>query len=933
MFEDPQSLFARLKRPLAFAQPRIVADDLCFRLNVTSDGRAFAAVEDPRGRPVPDPSHFYYDGPLRQAVKRIEQCRLRGRRLDGTPAPDGAFWLDEDDGLIPAILAAARLIDAKGRPIRRRRGLGRAGVAIEPHGEALACQPVVTLPDGTKATAPQFLSEDWALIDGEALQIHPLGEGYADLARFQTTLAPEDLPQALSLLCSRFETIGIHWQDFRQTQGPMVTARPAVIIEKVGRDGTLYLRVGAASEPLSPAFLAQYRIDRVARLDPEARRISVHELTQPDLAKAIADLRGRLNRLGPEVGRGPGTFFTQDRDLLIIERTLATAFIERELAQVLAQYAVYGARRLARFGVVLLNPAVKLRLSETSQWLLKGGADLDFGAAGRVPLGEALAQLRRRGWLTLSDGSQCMVSQALIERLTRLIAEEPTRIAVSFFDLPALEALWGEDASGPALARARDIYRGFGQLNRLETPPCRLKAELRPFQEIGRRWLWHLRQHQLGGCLADEMGLGKTMQILALLSAIYPAATLPSLIIVPSGLLNHWASEIATFAPQLSAGVYYGPNRNFEQLSGCPVILTTYAMVRRDIAALESSAFECVILDEAQTVKNRATQTAKTMLRLKAKTRLALTGTPIENNLGDLYSLFRFLNPGMFGHPTAFERRFARPIQRENDREAAATLRRIIHPFILRRRKRDVLSELPPKTEQTLRVSMSSAHRRLYEAQRAHHQETVRQAMRQGDQSRVFFLFSSAMTALRQAASIPEAQSQGAVRSHKRRLLLTQLEEIAANGRKALVFANFLDALHWIGIGLQEAGIPFQTLSGKTSDRTTPIARFQQDPAINVLLMTLKVGGVGLNLTQADTVFLFDPWWNRAAERQAEDRVHRIGQNRPVFTYRLIAQGTVEEKIEALQQRKSALLETLLPQDDLWGKKLSEDDIAFLLGA
>jgi len=926
-------IFERLRKPAAFAQPKAAPSNLVFKLGF-ADQRAYVAVLDARGASVFDVDCRHFDGPLRQAVKRIESLRSwEQSRINWQSAPMDGVWLDEDDALIGCLAASGRFVDERHRPIKTMEGMGHVGLAVEASGETLVCQPVATFPDGKTREVGKLLSSEWTLIGQTALQVHPVGERYPDVALFQTQIKRGDLTLCLSLFCSLFDNIRIHYQDYAHVECPPVNPRPTLVFEKIGRDGALYLSAGVSTPQLPPQFFADYDITRMACVDDSGRRITVHEIVPFDPAAAMLALRQRLLRLGRRLPSREDACFSQDNNLLILEKNLAMALLLHELGSVMDHFAVLGSKNLAGYGVHIRNPALLLRLSEGSDPLV-GTADLDFGEGATMPLGDALVQYRERGYVTLGDGPKYLVSQDYLEKLARLfISVDQRRVAMSFFDAPALEALCQVSPTGPAIEKAREVFRGFGQLDALSFPPPRLNATLRPYQAHGCRWLQYLHQHKLGGCLADDMGLGKTIQALAMLSSIYPEERRPSLIVMPAMLLENWRREIQAFAPNLRADLYHGPERDVADIKDRRLILTTYNTVRLDISALEQRTFHYVILDESQAIKNLAARSTKAILRLKAQRRLALSGTPVENNLGDLYSLFHFLIPGMLGSRATFNQQFADPIQRQGDKEAAAALRRKIHPFVLRRMKDDVLAELPEKTEQTLYVAMSPAQRRLYDERRAFFQAALARARRSGSRRQRGLLIAKALETLRQVASMPESQSEGLAPSAKRRVLMARLTEAVANGHKALVFSNFRSPLEWIGKDLEKAGISFLTMTGATRGRGRLMRRFQTDLTINVFLMTLKTGGVGLNLTDANDVFLFDPWWNRAAERQAVDRAHRIGQKRPVFVYRLITRDSVEEKIEALQERKQTMIDAVMPSDDVFGKSLSEEDIAFLFSA
>ncbi|MCP4753096.1 MAG: DEAD/DEAH box helicase, partial [Proteobacteria bacterium] len=352
---------------------------------------------------------------------------------------------------------------------------------------------------------------------------------------------------------------------------------------------------------------------------------------------------------------------------------------------------------------------------------------------------------------------------------------------------------------------------------------------------------------------------------------------------------------------------------------------------RSDIETLKEVPFYYLILDESQNIKNINSQVSRAVMLLQSENRLALSGTPIENNLGELYSLFRFLNPSMFGSLERFNRNYLFRIQQLNDKDAAGELKRKIYPFILRRLKKDVLKDLPDKIEQVLYVDMTTEQKKFYEQRRVFFYETVRdQIASEGlDKSRFFVL--QAITELRQIASIPEAKSEGRIISPKREMLMENILDSVANGHKILLFANFLSILDYLAEDLVKESIDYEVMTGATRNREASVNRFQNEPGCSVFLMTLKTGGQGLNLTAADTVFIFDPWWNIAAETQAIDRSHRIGQDKTVFSYKLIAKGTIEEKILKLQEKKRVLFENIISNDSAPRKILDEDDIDFML--
>ena len=393
-----------------------------------------------------------------------------------------------------------------------------------------------------------------------------------------------------------------------------------------------------------------------------------------------------------------------------------------------------------------------------------------------------------------------------------------------------------------------------------------------------------------------------------------------------------WQNELKKFAPQLSVYTYYGNERDIKEAMKHQVILTTYALVRNNIEEFRKEKFHYVILDESQNIKNMTTQTTQAALLLHTEHRLALSGTPVENNLSELYSLFRFLNPTMFGTLDNFNSRYATPIQKDGDKDALYSLRKKIFPFMLRRLKKDVLKDLPDRIEQTLYVEMSQEQHDFYERRRQYYYTQVHQAITAEGIGKSQFVMFQALNELRRIASIPESLSDGHIKSPKLEQLADSLMEAVSNGHKVVVFFNFIAGIEELSEILDQNGIDYACMTGSTRDRRSIVERFQNDPQCKVMLMTLKTGGVGLNLTAADTVFIFEPWWNKAAEEQAINRLHRFGQKAKVLSYSLITQQTIEEKIQLLQQKKAELFEGLIGADSLSSKQLSEEDIDFILG-
>ncbi|MAI81043.1 MAG: helicase [Deltaproteobacteria bacterium] len=448
--------------------------------------------------------------------------------------------------------------------------------------------------------------------------------------------------------------------------------------------------------------------------------------------------------------------------------------------------------------------------------------------------------------------------------------------------------------------------------------PADLSAQLRDYQTQGVEWLQFLKSTELGALLADDMGLGKTIQTLCILES-------RSLVVVPTSLLYNWAEEIERFRPTLSYSIYHGSARTLDP--DAHVILTSYSILRLEIERLQSERWRCVILDEAQNIKNPESQVAQAAYRLEADFRVALTGTPVENRLEELWSQIHFLNRGLLGGRRDFQERYAVPIA-QGDPIQSESLRERLRPFILRRLKVDVAPELPPRSEVVLHCELSSEERNVYDAIRAAEVAQVVERLRGGGNVMAAL---EALLRLRQAAChtalVPGQTAHG---STKLDLLADRLEQAVAEGHKALVFSQWTSLLDLAEPVLKGMSIEFERLDGSTRDRAGTIRRFSQGDGASVMLISLKAGGTGLNLTAADHVFLLDPWWNPAVEDQAADRAHRIGQTRPVVVHRLIAKDTVEEGILELHARKRSLAEAALSGDDR-GSGLTRDDLLALL--
>jgi superfamily II DNA or RNA helicase len=587
----------------------------------------------------------------------------------------------------------------------------------------------------------------------------------------------------------------------------------------------------------------------------------------------------------------------------------------------------------------LIRPAGEFKLSVTTgiDWFELDG-HVDYGGAS-VALPELLAAARRgETTVTLSDGSVGMLPEEWLKKYGMLVdlgTEEDGHLRFGASQAGLLDSLLAaqpEVRIDAAFQKVREGLHKFEGVAPQDAPPG-FHGELRPYQQEGLGWLDYLQKFGFGGILADDMGLGKTVQVLAFLQRrrFRRQSKGPTLAVVPRSLVFNWVAEATRFTPRLRVLDYTGPGRHAlrDDFNAYDLIVTTYGTLRTDIAELTQFEFDYLILDEAQAIKNADSQAAKASRLLRGRHRLAMSGTPIENHLGELWSIFEFLNPGMLGAGTVFKKHTTSGALEADDR---ALLARSLKPFILRRTKSQVVKDLPEKTEQTLHCDMEPAQRAVYEQLRAHYRSALlRKETAELNRSKIEVL--EALLRLRQAACHPALidPTKTEEPSAKLDMLLPQIAEIVEEGHKILVFSQFTSFLSIVRERLDEEKIAYEYLDGRTRNRAERVERFQNDESIGVFLISLKAGGLGLNLTAAEYVFLLDPWWNPAVEAQAIDRSHRIGQTQRVFAYRLICRDTVEEKILDLQQRKRDLADAILNADNRLIQNLTREDLEFLL--
>jgi non-specific serine/threonine protein kinase len=554
-----------------------------------------------------------------------------------------------------------------------------------------------------------------------------------------------------------------------------------------------------------------------------------------------------------------------------------------------------------------------------------------------------MAVRQKSRFVLLSDGTSGVIPEEWLDKFSSLFSvldidtsQKSLKIKSSHLSLVSLLfEMADERIADSEFESKRHELQNFSGVEK-KAPPPDFKASMRPYQLAGYEWFYFLKKYHFGGCLADDMGLGKTVQTLALLlNEKHLGEGQPSLVIVPTTLLFNWQREAQRFAPSLGIVLFHGASRGRYRDLICmsDVVLTSYGTVLRDIEFLQGIDFHYVILDEAQTIKNPASQIRNAIDQLRCRYRLALSGTPVENNLTELWSLFSFINPGMLGSYSNFTRNFIRPIEKELNENAVGVLRKMIFPFILRRTKQQVAKDLPPKNEIILYAEMLPQQKTLYEITKETYRGKIKQSMDSQGVERCRFQILEGLLRLRQICCHPRLFDSGfSGDSGKFQLVQQSIQEVVTEGHRVLVFSQFVKALELLRQRIWESGISSEILTGATRDRQAVVDRFQKKGGAQVFLISLKAGGTGLNLTSADYVMHIDPWWNPSAENQASDRAYRIGQTKTVFIYKVITRDSIEEHILQLQQHKKNLMQSVITEEGSFFKNLSREDVLSLFG-
>ncbi|MEX6476861.1 DEAD/DEAH box helicase [Fusobacterium animalis] len=732
-----------------------------------------------------------------------------------------------------------------------------------------------------------------------------------------------------TLILKNYKNIDLKYEDYETIISEEKTAIPQIIIEKIAFDNSLYLKINSIISTMDYDFFIKNQIETVLTVNELEKKLEISKINLENLSSDMFEIVKVLTKLQKSIGL-KSSYFIDNENFIILNEELAKEFVKKELLQLTGKYSIIGTDRLRKYNIKAVKPKISGRFSYNLDYF-EGEVEVEV-EGDKFSIQQLLNNYKKDEYIVLSDGTNALINREYIEKLQRIFKEEDgNKVKVSFFDMPIVQDMIDEKSFENDFMGSKDFFEGINKLAEENIDYPKLNATLRDYQKYGYKWLKYLTDNNLGACLADDMGLGKTLQAIALLTNLHEEKKKKSMVIMPKSLIYNWENEIKRFSPKLKVGVYYGINRDFSSLKKVDIILTTYGTIRNDIENLLEQKFDLLVLDESQNIKNINSQTTKAVLLLNAKKRVALSGTPIENNLLELYSLFRFLNPEMFGSVQEFTNDYIVPIQKYSDTSTIEELRKKIYPFLLRRIKKEVLADLPDKIEKLVYVDMNDEHRRFYEERRKYYYSLLeKNTSSQGNFDKFFVL--QAINELRHIVSSPELESKKIV-SSKKEVLIENVIEAIENNHKVLVFVNYLSSIESICDSLKENKIKYLKMTGQTKDRQNLVDKFQNDSRYKVFVMTLKTGGVGLNLVSADTIFIYDPWWNTTVENQAIDRAYRLGQDKTVFAYKMIMRNTIEEKILKLQEIKNKLLDDLISEDNLSTKNLSKSDIEFILGS
>jgi len=902
--------------------------NIYFQLNF-EDNKAFIRVIDERNNEI-SPDKYLYSEETFNVLNELDYIKQKININISWTRKRNKIYLEENEIIIEKLLKSEKFIDSKFNIIAYNPDLEELELSLLCEGRDNVNTNLVLNLHGKIIYKPLLISRRFAFANGQIYRIKDVGTNFLEIKNFETTVSFSDFKKFLSIYFSKFDNVKVIYEDYNLLfDNNKKFFDVALIFSKFTENNYLEIKLTKYLNNYDTDFLENYRLNRYVYFDDENKNIivkTVFDLNYYDYYQELEKIVSKYSKLLDKNNK----YFSIDNNFLI-EEELAKHIILKELHYLYSRFTIIGENILKKFNIKTVTPKLNFSVVSSGIDFLEGDASLEIEGE-TIKINDVMNYYSRNSYVPLKDGTYAIINKSFIDKVKRIFRKGKNNLKLSFFDLPLIENLIDKELYSNLFNRYKNILDGFNSIEEKQIEVPELKTNLRHYQLMGLKWLYYLCENNLGGCLADDMGLGKTVQTIALLSLFYPDNEIPSLVVMPKSLLFNWENEINKFNPKITFYSYHGNNRNISKALNNNLILTTYSMLRNDIEIFRNKEFLFTILDESQNIKNPNSQISRAVSSINSKYRFCLSGTPIENNLTELYSLFRFLNPFMFPSFDDFNKYYIQPIQKDNNREISLELRKKIYPFILRRIKKDVLKELPEKIEQTLYVEMSDEQRKLYEETRLFFYKNIREHISYNGIKKSQFYIFQALNELRQISCIPEIKSENRIISPKREILMDSIPDIIENNHKVLIFANFINAVDLISKDLKERNIKHLVMIGSTRDRKDVIETFQNDKEYKILVMTLKTGGLGLNLTAADFVFIYDPWWNKSAENQAIDRTHRIGQDKTVFSYKIIVKNSIEEKILQLQERKIELFDSIISHDSSSLKTIEEEDIEFILG-
>jgi superfamily II DNA or RNA helicase len=871
-----------------------------FALHRDDDGYYFS-LEDKKGG-VLFPRPFEYPSPIKEALQSFYSELLCFEELT-----DFKLYLDPFSDAVQQIVQCFNILSLNGLPVDPRIKNGRFAYLITIGKPLCKLRLMAAIEDEGEFCEPVFISRDLA-IAGESIVQLPTSRNNVSAASFQCRRS--EIEKILSMIASGFPEISLELEGYEIVSMGAIPTRPAILMDKLDGGKWYSLQLGFTMSDGETDFLNAFGISSLVRL--KKMKCLVFELSHD--YEQLPEFGMRMEKFK--------SFFDSDLMQYQIEAPIFEKFINEELDWLTTRFQIFGSKRfLSKSDEAVLGPLVAERGSGID--FFKGLSSPEIAQESYNPR-NALEDQETAGYrkLILRNGAKFFPGGESQEQKVH----SPSS---SIIDSPEVVERLKTKKNEDLISKA--IFHKLNTLKEAGFPDVYFADELYEYQKYGVNWLRVVTGLNYGACLADEMGLGKTIQVIVFLSLLYKAEKLNSLIVVPASVLHTWINEFKRAAPHLKVSIYHGKGRDLPANNSERIILTSYEILRREIEEFMTLQFACVVLDESQRIKNFRTKTSKAAALLQAEYRIALSGTPIENRLEEIFALFRFLNPSLFGGIDDFRREYINPILDGNEERIVQKLRLVISPFILRRTKSQVITDLPKKNEYVREVNMNQPQSRFYEIRRQYYKRKYFRVLKKYGPTAAQFVLLAGFTELRIIATVPEVKTKGEIEGEKIPIILSLIENALKNNEKVLVFSNFLGTIDLLEKQLSETDVTTGKITGKTEDKNSVVEKFQKNPEISVLLMTLKAGGVGLNLTAASQVILCDPWWNSAAEDQALDRVHRIGQGRKVNCVKLISKNTIEERIRLLQQQKIQLIDSVLSGELQGTKNFSDQEIELLL--